>query len=319
MTLRMAKGCAASMLPLRRSRGADGAPRRTDRTPTLITTMTDARAFRLDDDFLPRIGTAPPGEVAGRRDTVSSVRWEIVLVFAITLGMSGLRSLVSIIETQIKAHQAQVSLGQMRVSVAAPKSSVNIIDLVYQLLSIVQGLAWGGLGLYLLWRAGASLSRHLGLNLRRPGHDVAAGVGLAALIGIPGLALYLIGNALGITLTVQASTMTDVWWRAPVSVLIAFQNGFLEECLVVGYLLVRLRQLDLRPWAALAISAVLRGSYHLYQGYGGFAGNVVMGLVFGFVFLRWRRLWPLVIAHGLIDTVAIVGYPLLHGHVSWLP
>jgi membrane protease YdiL (CAAX protease family) len=148
---------------------------------------------------------------------------------------------------------------------------------------------------------------------------VAAGVGLAALIGIPGLALYLIGNALGITLTVQASTMTDVWWRAPVSVLIAFQNGFLEECLVVGYLLVRLRQLDLRPWAALAISAVLRGSYHLYQGYGGFAGNVVMGLVFGFVFLRWRRLWPLVIAHGLIDTVAIVGYPLLHGHVSWLP
>ena len=289
-------------------------------THTLISTMTEARAFRLDDQFLPPIGSSAPSVGGpGRRDTVRSVRWEIVLVFAITLGMSGLRSLVSIIETQIKAHQAQVSLGQMHVSVAAPKSSVGIIDLVYQLLSIVQGLAWGGLGLYLLWRAGAGLSQHLGLNLRRPGHDVAAGVGLAALIGIPGLALYLIGNKLGITLTVNASTMTDVWWRAPVSVLIAFQNGFLEECLVVGYLLVRLRQLDLRPWAALVISAVLRGSYHLYQGYGGFAGNIVMGLVFGFVFLRWRRLWPLVIAHGLIDTVAIVGYPLLHGHVSWLP
>jgi membrane protease YdiL (CAAX protease family) len=268
---------------------------------------------RLGDDFLPPIGDD------ARRETRRSVTLEIVIVFVITLGMSGLRSLVSIIETQIKAHQAQISLNQMHVSVAAPKSSVGIIDLVDQLLDIAQGIAWGGLGLYLLWRAGANLSGHLGLNLRRPWRDLAAGIGLAALIGIPGLALYLIANKLGISLTVQASTLTDVWWRIPVSVLIAFQNGFLEECLVVGYLLLRLRQLDVRPWVALLISAVLRGSYHLYQGYGGFAGNLVMGLVFGFVFLRWRRLWPLVVAHGLIDTVALVGYSLLHGHLSWLP
>ncbi len=268
-------------------------------------------------DFLPAIGGS--NDHTGRRETPRSVRFEIVLVFVITLGMSGLRSLVSIIETQIKANQAQVSLNKMHVSVAAPQSSVGVIDLVRQLLNIVHGVAWGALGLYLLWRAGVSLSRHLGLNLRRPWHDLATGAGLAALIGIPGLAFYLIGNALGITLTVQASTMTDVWWRAPVSVLIAFQNGFLEECLVVGYILTRLRQLDVRPWGAILLASVLRGSYHLYQGYGGFAGNLVMGLVFGYVFLRWRRLWPLVIAHGLIDTVAIVGYPLLHGHVSWLP
>jgi membrane protease YdiL (CAAX protease family) len=244
---------------------------------------------------------------------------EIVIVFVITLGMSGARSLVSIIETQIKAHEANVSLGHMQVSVAAPQSNVGTIDLIRQLLSIAHGLAWGALGLYLLWRAGANLSRHLGLNRAKPWRDLAAGAGLAALIGIPGLGLYLGAHAMGLSLTVAASTMTDVWWRAPVSVLIAFQNGFLEEILVVGYLLVRLRQLDLRPWSALAISALLRGSYHLYQGYGGFAGNIVMGLVFGFVFLRWRRLWPLVLAHGLIDTVAIVGYPLIHGHVSWLP
>jgi membrane protease YdiL (CAAX protease family) len=113
--------------------------------------------------------------------------------------------------------------------------------------------------------------------------------------------------------------MTDVWWRAPVSILISFENGFLEEVLVVGYLLLRLRQLELHPVIAIGVSAVLRGSYHLYQGYGGFVGTLVMGVVFAFVFLRWRRLWPLVVAHGLIDTVAIVGYPLLHGHVSWLP
>ena len=27
-------------------------------------------------------------------------------------------------------------------------------------------------------------------------------------------------------------------------------------------------------------SALLRGSYHLYQGWGGFVGNAIMGLVF---------------------------------------
>ena len=65
--------------------------------------------------------------------------------------------------------------------------------------------------------------------------------------------------------------------------------------------------------------AVLRGAYHLYQGLGGFVGNVVMGLVFGRVWQRTNRLWALVGAHTLIDVVAFLGYALLAGVVSWLP
>ena len=272
-----------------------------------------ARSRWFPPDDVPALG----GDVS--RETPRSVRIELVIVFLITLGMSGLNSLVTIIETQIKANQAHISLPQLEVPVAAPKSTVGVIDLIRQLLDITQGLAWGSLGLYLLWRAGVALSRHLGLNLRRPWHDLAAGVGLAALIGIPGLGLYLLANHLGFSLTVAASQLNDVWWRTPVTIGIAIQNGFLEEVLVVGYLLTRLRQLRVGPWVAIAISAVLRGSYHLYQGYGGFVGNAIMGVVFGFVFLRWRRIWPLIIAHSLIDIVALMGYALLHGHVSWLP
>jgi membrane protease YdiL (CAAX protease family) len=253
------------------------------------------------------------------RETPRTVTFEIVIVFLITLGMSGLYSLVSIIETQIKANQAHISLPQLEVPVAAPKSTVGIIDLIRQLLGITQGLAWGALGLYLLWRAGVSLSRHLGLNLKRPWHDLAAGVGLAALIGIPGLGLYLLANHLGFSLTIAASQLNDAWWRIPVSIGIAIQNGFAEEALVIGYLLTRLRQLRVGPWIAIFMAAVLRGSYHLYQGYGGFVGNAIMGIIFGFVFLRWRRLWPLIVAHSLIDTVALIGYVVLHGHASWLP
>jgi membrane protease YdiL (CAAX protease family) len=66
-------------------------------------------------------------------------------------------------------------------------------------------------------------------------------------------------------------------------------------------------------------SSVLRGSYHLYQGFGGFAGNFVMGLIFGYFFQRTKRVAPLIVAHTLIDAVSFVGYALLQGHVSWLP
>ena len=57
--------------------------------------------------------------------------------------------------------------------------------------------------------------------------------------------------------------------------------------------------------------ALLRGAYHLYQGIGPGVGNALMGVVFALVFLRVRRVMPLVIAHTLLDAVGFVGYPLL--------
>ena len=66
-------------------------------------------------------------------------------------------------------------------------------------------------------------------------------------------------------------------------------------------------------------SAVLRGSYHLYQGIGGFIGNMVMGVVFVCLYRRWGRVGPLVVAHSLLDIGAFVGYALLAGKVGWLP
>ena len=56
---------------------------------------------------------------------------------------------------------------------------------------------------------------------------------------------------------------------------------------------------------------MLRGSYHLYQGFGAFVGNAVMGVVFALFFLRYKRVMPLIVAHTLLDIVAFVGYTLL--------
>ena len=103
----------------------------------------------------------------------------------------------------------------------------------------------------------------------------------------------------------------------PVLVLSAAQNAVLEEVVVVGYLLTRLEQKGVGARWAVGISAVVRGSYHLYQGFGGFVGNIVMGVVFALVWRRWRRVRPLVVAHALIDIVAFVGYALLKDHLPW--
>jgi membrane protease YdiL (CAAX protease family) len=68
----------------------------------------------------------------------------------------------------------------------------------------------------------------------------------------------------------------------------------------------------------IAASAAVRGAYHLYQGFGGLFGNLIMGVVFGLVYVRWRRIGPLVVAHTALDIAAFVGYAVLAPRLSWL-
>jgi len=105
------------------------------------------------------------------------------------------------------------------------------------------------------------------------------------------------------------------WWTVPILLLNAAEAALLEEVVVVAYLVTRLRQLGLTEIAAVGASALLRGSYHLYQGWGGFLGNVGMGLLFGFVFVRTHRAWPIVFAHFLLDVAAGVGYIAFREHL----
>ena len=141
---------------------------------------------------------------------------------------------------------------------------------------------------------------------------------LAAGIGIPGLLFYLATRALGANTSLATSGLGDHWWTLPVLVLAAIQNGVLEEVVMIGYLFTRWTQAGWSWVQVLMTSAVIRGTYHLYQGFGGMVGNIVMGLVFGLVYRRTRRVMPLVIAHAILDIVAFVGYALLKDHVSWL-
>jgi membrane protease YdiL (CAAX protease family) len=239
---------------------------------------------------------------------------EVLVVLTVTLGLSAARSALSLIDALLQP----VPLNEQQVALNAPAAQAELVDLAAQLLRVLQLVGWGALGGYLLVRAGFAL-RQVGLDARRPGRDALGAAGLAALIGVPGLGLYLLARAIGVSVTIAPSTLDDTWWRLPVLIASAAANSWAEELVMVGYLITRLRQLGWSENGSLLAQALLRGGYHLYQGLGGFVGNVVMGLVFGRVWQRTNRLWMLVGAHTLIDVVAFTGYALLAGRVGWLP
>jgi hypothetical protein len=254
-----------------------------------------------------------PGEVPDPGAERRLATTELWVVFGITLGLSGVRSALALAQSALNG-----PLARQHVTLNAPAAQNPYIDLALQLSYVAQLVGWGALGGYLVVRAGLRL-RDIGLDRTRPGRDAALAVGLAVLIGIPGLAFYLAARAAGLNLTVQPSTLTDTWWRLPVLLLSAAGNAWAEEVLLIGYLLTRLRRLGWSPNRSVLVSALVRGSYHLYQGLGGGLGNLVMGAVFGRVWQRTGRLWALVGAHTLLDVVAFVGYAMLAGHLSWLP
>ena len=240
---------------------------------------------------------------------------ETALVLGVSLGASAIWSVLSIIRkvTAETALSAQTTAMNSSVTPDRPW-----LDLAYQLAGILLALVPVLLALHLLHRDDPHPGASMGFDLRHPGQDVLAGLGLTALIGIPGLALYVVSRELGMNTTIAAANLVDVWWSVPVLILAAGQNAVLEEVIMIGYLFRRWAQAGWGTWQIIVTSALIRGTYHLYQGFGGFVGNAVMGLIFGWLYTRTRRVMPLVIAHTLLDVFAFVGYALLRDRVGWL-
>lgn len=243
------------------------------------------------------------------------LRWEILCVLALSVGAAAVSATISFVGVLT----APGSLAEQTASLVRPRAQERPwLDLSFQLYAVAAALVPVLLVAYLLRRSGES-SATIGFDVRRPGFDLAGGAALAAAIGAGGLAVYVISWHLGLTVTITPSTLEGNWWDAPVLVLQAAKNGVLEEVIVVGYLLHRLGQLGWTPWRAVLATSVLRAFYHLYQGVGMFFGNLVMGLVFGWFYLRHGRVMPLVVAHTVIDIVAFVGSVYLIGRLDWLP
>ena len=243
------------------------------------------------------------GEPVPRADLPSWVdrrtQWEeVVIVLALSLLPSAIYALITLFEAPI----AGVTV----------RAAFDNVDVVRQVVNVVFGLAPVALVLHIGRRSAEGLSP-FGLGVATVRSDVMWGLAGGLAIAAVGLFVYLGSLALEINRFVVPVPPIGYWWTVPILVLGALAAALLEEVIGVGYLVSRLERLGWPGVGAVASSALLRGGYHLYQGWGGFAGNVALGAVFGFAFLRWRRTWPLVVAHLVVDVLAGLGYLAFRG------
>jgi len=223
---------------------------------------------------------------------------EVLVVLSLSLFASAVYAIINLTSAPVKGVTVYV---------------VRPVPFATQLANFVFGLAPVWLVAYLVRRNGEGLGS-IGLSWDRPAEDLGRGVALFAVVGIAGILVYLAAVAIGVNRFV-VPVPPGHWWTVPVLFMSATQAALVEEVIVVGYLITRLRQFGASAVAAIVASGLLRGTYHLYQGWGGFAGNLAMGVFFGFVFARTRRTWPLIVAHFLLDVGAGVGYLLFREHL----
>jgi membrane protease YdiL (CAAX protease family) len=273
--------------------------------PTPVSAPADSPRALDVESREPLVGTLTPGRQRPGLD--------ILLVLGVSLGQSAVYSILSIINKLTY----EVPLGQQTTTMNPSYTPDRPwLDLAYQVAAIVFPLVPAMLALYLLHLAGER--RQIGFDLRRPGFDLGWGAVIFAAIGIPGLAFYYLAWTLGFNTQVSPANLAANWWTVPVLIGLAAMNGILEEVVMLGFFFSRAAALNWKPWVIIVSSAVIRGGYHLYQGFGGFIGNLVMGLVFGLLYLKFRRVGPLVVAHILLDVAAFVGYALIAPLVDWL-
>jgi membrane protease YdiL (CAAX protease family) len=87
--------------------------------------------------------------------------------------------------------------------------------------------------------------------------------------------------------------------------------AFGEEIAYRGYLVTRAADLGRRSgaafWIGMAFVSVLFGYGHYFKGAAGIVDSAIAGLILGAAYLlSGRNLWASVVAHGLIDTHAVI-------------
>jgi uncharacterized protein len=91
--------------------------------------------------------------------------------------------------------------------------------------------------------------------------------------------------------------------------LIIVINSVYEEFLLIGYFFKRLEKYH--PAVVIGLSMLIRLSYHTYQGWMSLFSIIPVGLVFGYYYFKYKKLWPVIIAHGLLNLIVCLS---MHFH-----
>jgi membrane protease YdiL (CAAX protease family) len=164
-------------------------------------------------------------------------------------------------------------------------------------VELVLGVLWA----LLLRRRGWSLAC---ITMPPNPPDVGRGVGLVALLLFANrLTTALWGLAFpGAMHAVDVDLPSPIAWWAIAAVSIV--NPMAEELVYLGFIANVLRP---RGELFAIVAAVLaRMAVHLYREPRGVVGIAVLGVLLSVYYYRTRRLWPVVVAHSLLDVLALI-------------
>jgi hypothetical protein len=86
-------------------------------------------------------------------------------------------------------------------------------------------------------------------------------------------------------------------------------NSVFEEAIEVGYLTRVLSHYGM--WTTVLASTSLRVFLHVHGGIQGMLGCLVLGIVYGCIYWRYRQLLPLVLPHAVLTAIALI--PITRG------
>ncbi len=132
---------------------------------------------------------------------------------------------------------------------------------------------------------------------------------LAAVYAISILAQYL--ASLGQGMIITGGDPPAAAGAVSLIAIIAFScvNAVFEEVFVCAYLLRSLRRWPM--WDAISASALLRIGYHLYQDAVSVAIIGALGLLFAWFYATRDRIWPLILAHAILDLLYLLPFARL--------
>jgi len=145
------------------------------------------------------------------------------------------------------------------------------------------------------------------LGISVDARDTVIGVGLMVLVYGMSWIIELLAGGLSPGIVEEAAKVIRV--GEPLGIVtvavMSLVNATFEEVFVCAYVITVLRE---RRGIALAmnVSVGLRVAYHLYQGAFGALTIAPVGLLFAYWYVRSSRIWPVIVAHALLDFIGLM-------------
>jgi membrane protease YdiL (CAAX protease family) len=145
--------------------------------------------------------------------------------------------------------------------------------------------------------------KEMGITLPKRKDFIAAALAFFSLTLI-GVTISLVSAQFGETAVLRQSIslQTPTVWA--VLVFSCFSSAYLEESFFRFYLLSRKEDMGIGPHRAVLVSTLLFSLCHIYEGPWGFLNSALSGVVLAYVFLRFRSLHGVAIAHALYNVLA---------------